>query len=102
MISFKGRQFDKDMILQSVRWYLAYSLSYRNLEEMMAERGFQVDHSTINRWVVHYAPLLEKVFHLKKKKPGDRWRMDESYLKVKGSWVYYHRAVDKQALVKRA
>lgn len=55
MISFKGRHFDKDMILQSVRWYLAYSLSYRNLEEMMAERGFHVNHSTINRWVVRYA-----------------------------------------------
>ena len=50
------------MILQSVRWYLAYSLSYRNLEEMMAERGFHVDHSTINRWAINYAPQLEKVF----------------------------------------
>ncbi len=96
MISFKGRQFDKQMILQSVRWYLAYSLSYRNLEEMMAERGFTVDHSTINRWVVNYAPQLEQAFHGKKKRPGDRWRMDETYIKVKGSWVYYYRAVDKQ------
>lgn len=96
MISFKGRQFDKDMILQSVRWYLAYSLSYRNLEEMMAERGFHVDHSTINRWVVNYSPQLESEFHRKKKMPGDRWRMDETYIKVKGSWVYYYRAVDKQ------
>jgi len=96
MISFKGRQFDKHMILQSVRWYLAYSLSYRNLEEMMAERGFTVDHSTISRWVVHYAPQLEQAFCRKKKRPGDRWRMDETYIKVKGSWVYYYRAVDKQ------
>ena len=96
MISFKGRQFDKQMILQSVRWYLAYSLSYRNLEEMMAERGFTVDHSTINRWVVNYAPQLEPAFHGKKKRPGDRWRMDETTIKVKGSWVYYYRAVDKQ------
>ena len=96
MISFKGRQFDKQMILQSIRWYLAYSLSYRNLEEMMAERGFTVDHSTINRWVVHYAPQLEQAFCRKKKRPGDRWRMDETYIKVKGSWVYYYRAVDKQ------
>lgn len=84
------------MIMQSVRWYLAYSLSYRDLEEIMAERGFQVDHSTINRWVVHYAPLLEKEFHSKKKKTSDRWRMDETYLKVKGEWRYYYRAVDKQ------
>jgi putative transposase len=90
------RQFDKQMILQSVRWYLAYSLSYRNLEEMMAERGCTVDHSTINRWVVHYAPQLEQAFNRKKKRPGDRWRMDETYIKVKGSWVYYYRAVDKQ------
>ena len=78
MISFNGRHFDKDMILQSVRWYLAYSLSYRNLEEMMAERGVHVNHSTINRWVVRYAPQLEKIFHYKKKTPGDRWRMDAS------------------------
>ncbi len=95
MISFKGRHFKKDMILQSVRWYLAYSLSYRDLEEIMKERGFNVDHSTINRWVVHYAPRLEQAFH-KKKKPGDRWRLDETYIKVKGEWKYYYRAVDKQ------
>ena len=96
MISFKGRHHKKEMILQCVRWYLSYSLSYRDLEEIMAERGFLVDHSTINRWVVHYAPLLEKEFLCKKKKPGDRWRMDETYIKVKGQWRYYYRAVDKE------
>ncbi|MEE8057711.1 MAG: IS6 family transposase, partial [Pseudomonadales bacterium] len=96
MISFKGRHFERDMILQSVRWYLAYSLSYRNIEEMMTERGFKVDHSTINRWVVHYAPKLEPVFHKKKKRPGDRWRLDETYIEVKGQWKYFYRAVDKQ------
>jgi len=96
MISFKGRHFERNMILQSVRWYLAYSLSYRNIEEMMAERGFTVDHSTIQRWVVHYSPKLEKAFHGKKKRPGDRWRLDETYIKVKGSWKYFYRAVDKQ------
>ncbi len=62
----------------------------------MKERGFHVDHSTINRWVIHYAPLLEKAFHKKKRKPGDRWRLDETYIKVKGEWKYYYRAVDKQ------
>jgi len=96
MISFSGRHFHQDMIMQSVRWYLAYSLSYRNIEEIMVERGFHVDHSTINRWVVYYAPKLEQKFHKTKKRPGDRWRLDESYIKVKGSWVYYYRAVDKQ------
>ena len=96
MISFKGRHFTQSMILQSVRWYLAYSLSYRDIEELMIERGFDVDHSTINRWVVHYTPQLEQAFHLKKKRPGDRWRMDETYIKIKGQWRYYYRAVDKE------
>jgi putative transposase len=62
---------------------------------MMAERGLVVDHGTLNRWVVHYAPKLEKAFHKKKKRPGVRWRMDETYLKVRGQWRYYYRAVDK-------
>ncbi len=68
MISFKGRHFHQDMIMQSVRWYLAYSLSYRDIEEIMKERRFHVDHSTINRWFVHYVPLLEQAFYLKKKR----------------------------------
>ena len=95
-ISFKGRPFSQDMILQSVRWYLAYALSYRNIEELMKERGFSVDHSTINRWVVHYSPQLAQAFRQKKKRTGNRWRMDETYIKVKGKWKYYYRAVDKQ------
>ena len=94
--SFKGRHFQQDMILQSVRWYLAYSLSYRDIEELMVERGFSVDHSTINRWVLHYSPQLEAAFRFKKKRVGTRWRMDETYIKVKGQWAYYYRAVDKQ------
>ena len=96
MISFSGRHFEKEMILQSIRWYLAYSLSYRDIEEIMKERGFDVDHSTVQRWVVHYAPQLEESFHKKKKRPGDRWRLDETYLKVKGQWKYFYRALDKQ------
>ena len=71
-ISFKGRHFQHDMILQSVRWYLAYALRYRDIEELMHERGFSVDHSTINRWVLHYAPQLEAAFRLKKKRVGTR------------------------------
>jgi len=66
MISFKGRHFKRERILQSVRWYLAYSLTYRDLETIMKERGFEVDHSTLNRWVIDYTPQLEKAFHKKK------------------------------------
>ena len=95
MITFKGRHTPQSIILQCVRWYCAYPLSYRNIEEMMAERGLKIDHSTLNRWVVHYAPKLEKAFHKKKKLPGNRWRIDETYLKVRGQWRYYYRAVDK-------
>jgi transposase-like protein len=96
MISFKGRHFKKEMTLQSVRWYLAYALSYRDIEEIMSEQGFVVDHSTIQRWVVHFSRHLLNAFHKKKKRPGDRWRLDETYLKVKGQWKYFYRAVDKQ------
>jgi putative transposase len=96
MISFKGRHHQQDIILQCVRWYVAYSLSYRDLEELMEERGYVVDHSTIQRWVVYYAPRVEKAFHKNKKRVGMRWRMDETYLKIKGQWRYLYRAVDKQ------
>jgi len=96
MISFKGRHTPKSIILQCVRWYCAYSLSYRNIEAMMAERGIKVEHSTPNRWVVHYAQKLENAFHKKKKLLGDRWLLDETYIKVKGEWKCYYRAVDKQ------
>lgn len=95
MISFKGRHTPKSIILQCVRWYCAYSLSYRNIEEMMAERGVEIDHSTLNRRVFYYAPKLGKSFHKKKKRPDDCWRLDETYIKVKGEWKYYCRAVDK-------
>ncbi|NIB40335.1 IS6 family transposase [Pseudomaricurvus alkylphenolicus] len=94
-ISFKGRHFRREMILQCVRWYLAYGLSYRDLEEIMEERGSSVDHSTIHRWVSHYSPLLLAEFRKRKRNPGTRWRMDETYLKVKGEWKYYYRAVDR-------
>jgi putative transposase len=96
VLSFKGRHHQQDMILQCVRWYVAYSLSYRDLEELMQERGHVVDHSTIQRWVVHYAPRIEKAFRKNKKRTGLRWRMDETYIKVKGEWKYLYRAVDKQ------
>jgi len=94
-ISFKGRHFRREMILQCVRWYLAYGLSYRDLEEIMEERGFYVDHSTIHRWVAHYSPQLLSAFRKQKRKPGLRWRLDETYIRVKGKWKYYYRAVDR-------
>ena len=83
------------MILQCVRWYVAYGLSYRDLEELMQERGYAVDHSTIQRWVVHYEPRIEKAFRSNKKRTGVRWRLDETYVKIKGTWKYFYRAVDK-------
>jgi transposase-like protein len=97
MISFKGRHFDKTIILTAVRWYVAYSLSSRNIEEMMKERGVSADHSTINRWVIKYAPLLEEEFRKKHKRlVSMSWRMDETYIKNEGNWGFLYRAVDKE------
>ena len=80
MVSFSGRHFPKDVIMQGVRWYVAYSLSYRDIEELMQERGVSVDHATLNRWVIHYAPLLENEFRQHHKHSvGSSWRMDETY-----------------------
>ena len=96
MINFKGHHFEDTTILMSVRWYLAYPLSYRHIEELMAERGVDVDHSTINRWVIKYSPLLENEFTKRyKAQVGSSWRMDDAYIKVKGVWHYLYRAVDK-------
>ena len=82
-----------------VRWYVAYALSYRDIEELAMERGLKVDHSTLNRWVIHYSPQLEVAFRKRRKRPvGISWRMDETYIKVKGQWVYLYRAVDKEGL----
>jgi transposase-like protein len=95
MIEFKGSHFERDVILWGVRWYVAYPISYRQLEEMMEERGVLVDHSTLNRWVVKYAALLEHQFRTRKRPVGDSWRLDETYVKVRGCWKYLYRAVDK-------
>ncbi|MGB3537933.1 MAG: IS6 family transposase [Mesorhizobium sp.] len=91
---FKGRHFDRSVILLCVRWYLACGLSLRDLKEMMAERGVNVDHSTIHRWVVHFSPLLLKQFNRRKRPVGGRWHMDETYIKVRGRWMYLYRAID--------
>jgi putative transposase len=95
MVSFKGAHFAKDIILTCVRWYVAYPLSYRQIEELMEERGVAVDHATINRWVLKYSPLLEAAFHCRKRPVWRSWRMDETYIKVRGHWRYLYRAVDK-------
>ena len=76
MMHFKGSQFERDIMLWAVRWYVAYPISYRQLEEMMGERGVAVDHSTLNRWVIKYAPELEKVFRRRQCSVGRSWRMD--------------------------
>jgi len=94
-ISFKGAHFPQDIILMSVRWYVAYPLSYRHVEELMEERGVLLDHATIQRWVVKYSPLLEEAFHRRKRPVWVSWRMDETYIKIKGEWYYLYRAVDK-------
>ena len=91
---FKGRHFDRSVILLCVRWYLAYGLSLRNLEEMMAERGIEVDHATIHRWTVHYAPLLLEQFNRRKRAVSRKWHVDETYVKVRGRWMYLYRAID--------
>ena len=94
-VSFKGAHFPPDVILMGIRWYLAYPLSTRHVEELMEERGVNVDHSTVNRWVIKYSPQLEQQFHRRKRPVWTSWRMDETYIKVKGVWRYLYRAVDK-------
>jgi IS6 family transposase len=91
---FKWRHFEAEIILLCVRWYLRYPLSYRDLEEMMLERGLNVDHTTIYRWVQHYAPEMEKRCRPHLKAMNDSWRVDETYIKVKKVWMYLYRAVD--------
>ncbi|MGP2471607.1 IS6 family transposase [Yersinia sp. 2540 StPb PI] len=92
--AFRRLHYPVDVIAQCVRWYLAYALSLRKLEEMMAERGIAVDHSTLHRWVIRLVPLLDKVFRRHKRTVGRQWRMDETYLKIKGQWKYLYRKVD--------
>ena|SRR5215831_1703395 len=95
VVNFTGAHFPQAIILTGVRWYVAYPLSTRHVEELMRERGVHVDHSTINRWVITYSPPLEEAFHRRKRLVGCRWRMDETSIRVKGDWRYLSRAVDK-------
>jgi putative transposase len=96
IMDFKWCHFQSDIILLCTRWYLSYPLSYRNIEDMMLERGVEVDHSTINRWVLRFTPEIEKKFRKHKGPTGTSWRMDETYIKIKGQWKYLYRAVDKE------
>jgi transposase, IS6 family len=94
--AFKGRHFQDEVIVVCVRWYLRYSLSYRDLEELMAERGLSVDHSAIARWVLHYGPLLHQRTRRHLRSPNRSWRVDETYVRVAGRWTYLYRAVDSE------
>ena len=93
---FKWRHYEAEIILLCVRWYLRYALSYRDLEEMMRERGLSVDHTTIYRWVQTYAAELERRCRPRLKPTNDSYRIDETYIKVKGQWKYLYRAVDSK------
>jgi len=95
MLSFKGMRFPIDVILVCIRWYVAYPLSYRHIEELMEERGVSVDHSTINRWAICFLPLIETQSRKHKRWVGASWRMDQTYVKVKASRSI-STAVDKE------
>src|SRR5215213_9713815 len=92
---FKGRHYEASLILQAVSWYLRYPLSYRDIEELFIERGLEVDHSTLNRWVLAYAPLIERRLRTFRQPHCGSIRVDETYVKVRGQWRYLYRAIDK-------
>src|SRR5436305_10741705 len=91
--SFAGFRFPRDVIMIAVRWYLRYGLSYRDVEELLAERGIVVDHVSVYRWVQRFTPLLVDAARPCRHAPGDRWFVDETYVKVAGRWVYLYRAI---------
>jgi transposase, IS6 family len=94
---FKWRQFEPEVILLAVGWYLRFSLSYRDVEELLAERGLHADHVTVWRWVQRYAPEMERRLRSRLRPTNDSWRVDETYIRVKGKWVYLYRAVDSSS-----
>ncbi len=97
--AFAGFQFPPEVILLAVRWYLRYGLSYRDLEELLAERGIDVDHVTLYRWVQRFTPLIIDAARPCRHAVGDRWFVDETYVKVAGTWRYVYRAVDQNGQV---
>ena len=93
--AFAGFRFPPDVIVLAVRWYLRFGLSYRDVEELLAERGVEVDHVTIYRWVQRFTPLLVDAARPCRHAVGDRWQVDETYVKVAGQWRYVYRAIDQ-------
>jgi transposase-like protein len=93
--AFAGFCFPPDVIVLAVRWYLRFSLSYRDVEELLVERGIEVDHTTVYRWVARFTPLLADAARLCRHAVGSRWQVDETYVKVGGQWRYVYRAVDQ-------
>ena len=97
--AFTGFRFPAEVIVVAVRWYLRYNLSYRDVEELLAERGVEVDHVTVCRWVQRFTPLLADAARFARHSPGDRWFVDETYVKVNGVWRYVYRAIDQHGQV---
>jgi transposase-like protein len=97
--AFAGFRFPPEVIVVAVRWYLRFNLSYRDVEELLVERGIEVDHVTVFRWVQRFTPLLADAARFARHSPGDRWFVDETYVKVNGVWRYVYRAVDQHGQV---
>src|SRR5271170_2808761 len=93
---FEGRHFDREIIILCVRWYLRFKLSFRNLVEMMAERGVDLAHTTVMRWIQRYVPEFERLWNRFAGETGQSWRVDETYVKIKGRWAYLYRGVDSE------